>query len=133
MKRILFWRLNRGRTRLSSAVEAVAPIAFGAEGEDEEGTRLFRPSAFAPIGGLESDWQGVAALCACPGARPANERRSVDDEVYSASFVYVLFRLKAALGVWRGDTEPDARYRLWLKDLAPAIAARPRLGPKVRD
>ena len=115
----------------ASAVEAVAPVAFELAGEDADGAPLFRPSAFASVGGLAGDWLGAplyALACALDRAR---ERQSADDEVYSAAFVYVLFRLKAALGVWRGDASPDARYRLWLKDLAPVIAAHPRLGPKV--
>jgi len=114
-----------------AALVAVAPIAFERAGEDDNGEPLFRPTSFALVGCTAPNWTGAPLQALALALNRARDRQSIDDEVYSANFVYVLFRLKAALGVWRGDGAPDARYRLWLKDLAPAIATHPRLGPKV--
>ena len=96
----------------AEAARAVAPIAFEPAGTDAEGNPLFRPTAFAPAGAVSGAWRGVPLLALASVLDRARERRGVDDEVYAASFIYVLFRLKAALGVWRGDATPDARYRL---------------------
>jgi len=118
----------------AASLKALAPTRFVVVGEDPvtgEPRLAPDPESWAAVGGLESDWQG-APLCPLAEALGRSRlRRNVDDEVYSATFIYVLFRLKAALGVWRGGGAPDARYRLWLKDLAPLIAIHPRLGPKV--
>ena len=116
-----------------AAARAVAPVEFEPAGTDADGNLLFRATKFAPAGVVSGEWRGVPLYALAVALDRARERRGEDDEAYTASFIYVLFRLKAALGVWRGDATPDARYRLWLKDLAPAIAAHDRLGPLVHD
>jgi hypothetical protein len=123
--------LTAAETAYAEAVEATAPVAIEPAGQDENGEPLFRATKTARVGGLPTEWTGVPLYALASVLDRARERQSIDDEVYAASFVYVLFRLKAALGVWRADASPDARYRVWLKDFGKVIAAHPRLGPKV--
>jgi hypothetical protein len=113
---------------------AEAPTRIEPAGRDpESGEMLFKPAAMAPIGGLEETWQGAPLIALASVLDRGHVPQGPEDEVYSASFVYVLFRLKAVLGVWKGENSPDARYRLWLKGLAGSIADHPTLGLKVNQ
>jgi tetratricopeptide (TPR) repeat protein len=48
------------------------------------------------------------------------------------ALIYLLFRLKSALGSWRGEAAPSARYRIGVKGLTEAIAAHPTLKPALQ-
>ncbi|MDG4558148.1 MAG: hypothetical protein P9F19_12290 [Candidatus Contendobacter sp.] len=69
---------------------------------------------------VEPEWRGVAFAVL---ADLTHQQGAEGD------LVYLLFRLKSALGTWRGEAAPGSRYRLGVKGLTEAIANHPAWGP----
>ena len=110
-----------------------APTALRLVGETEDGQPLFGATATRPVFDGSEQWTGVPLRVLAEVLGRARPERNRDDQPYQALLVFALFRLKAALGVWRGESSAGAHYRLWLKDLAEIIAAHPRLAPLVQS
>ena len=108
------------------------PVTIEGAGTGEEGELLFRGAMSRPAFDPAEDWTGVPLNVLAMAIGRSREPTSLDDAPFDARFIFALFRLKAALGVWRGNTEQGASYRIWLKEMAPVIAGHERLGPLVK-
>ncbi len=77
---------------------------------------------------VDADWRGLPLDALADLSHQPDPIRGPD-----ADLILLLYRLRAALGTWRGEAAPAARYRLGVKGLLDAIAAHPTLGPRLAE